>query len=267
MHAVAASSFQWDVFWHYVWPPSAFENPLIRNGFWVTIYMAVLAQVLGVVLGLASALLQMSRLRALRALAGAYVMYFRGTPVLVQLALLYFGAAAVGIYQFPAIHVLGLTVPGIVQAGILGLGVNEGAYMAEVFRAGIVSIDKGQMEAAKSIGMRFGQAMRWIVLPQAAKVIVPPLGNEFNNMIKSTTLVVTIGGVELFSAFEQVNSRLFSPFELFLAVSFYYLLLTLLWSLIQAQIESRLGERKAVVDEPARRGAVNRLVFGGGRAR
>lgn len=261
---VAATGFRWDIFWHYVWPPTAFHDPLIRTGFWVTVYMAVAAQLVGVVLGVLTALTQMSSVRALRWLAASYVLYFRGTPVLVQLALLYFGLSAVGLYTFPDIHLLGVTVPGIAQAGIVGLGLNEGAYMAEIVRAGIISIDPGQMEAAKTIGMRFGQAMRFVVLPQAAKVIVPPLGNEFNNMLKSTTLVVTIGGVELFNAFQQINARLYAPFELFLAVSFYYLFLTVVWSLIQMAIERRLGERKGTPGEP---NFLRRLAFGGWRGR
>lgn len=259
MQVIATIHFQWHIFWHYLWPGTAFQDPLIRKGFVVTIYMAVLAQAVGVVLGVIAALMQMSRLRAIRWLAGLYVLYFRGTPVIVQLALLYFGMAAIGLYSFPDIHIAGVTISGIAQAGIVGLGVNEGAYMAEVVRAGIISIDAGQSEAAKSIGMTFGQTMRHVVLPQAAKVIVPPLGNEFNNMLKSTTLVVVIGGVELFNGFEQVNARLFAPFELFLAVSFYYLFLTIVWSAIQSRIEARLGERKGTYE----RGTLGRFVFGG----
>jgi polar amino acid transport system permease protein len=241
---LAATAFHWGIFWHYLWPGTALHDPLIRTGLWVTIYMAVLAQALGVALGVLTALMQMSRLRGLRWAAGVYVLYFRGTPVIVQLALLYFGLSAIGLYTFPDIHVFGFRVPGIAQAGILGLGLNEGAYMAEIVRAGIISIDPGQMEAAKSI--------------------VPPLGNEFNNMLKSTTLVVTIGGVELFNAYEQANARLFAPFELFLAASFYYLFLTIVWSLIQMWIERRLGERKGIAGEP---NLLRRLAFGGWRGR
>jgi polar amino acid transport system permease protein len=107
--------------------------------------------------------------------------------------------------------------------------------------------------------MPFGMTMRMVVLPQAAKVIIPPLGNEFNNMIKSTTLVVNIGAVELFNAFEQVNAERFLPFELFLAASFYYLVLTIIWTLIQTWIESRLGERKGTDRQP---GALRRLLAG-----
>lgn len=260
---VASYSFDWHVFWHYLWPPSAFKDPLIEHGLIVTIYMAVLAQAVGVVLGILGALGQMSRLRAVRALVATYLLYFRGTPALVQLSLWYFGVAAIGLYGFPDIHIFGADIPGVVQAGIIGLGVNEGAYMTEIVRAGIISIDTGQMDAAKALGMPFGRAMRFVILPQATKVIIPPLGNEFNNMLKSTSLVVIIGGVELFNAYEQVNAVLFRPFELFLAVSFYYLALTLIWAVIQNRIESRLGEAKAATGP----GTLRRMLAGDGLIR
>lgn len=256
---IGAVGFSWATFFHYAWPPTAFQNPLIANGLKVTIIMAVLAELLGVALGLLAALGQMSRFRPIRWLVGLYIVYFRGTPLLVQLSLIYFGGAAVGLYSFPDIHAGPLLVPGAIQAGIVGLGINEGAYMAEIIRAGILSIDVGQMEAAKALGLPFGLSMRTIILPQAAKVIIPPLGNQFNNMIKSTTLVVNIGAVELFNAFEQVNAVLFQPFELFLAASFYYLFLTIVWAIIQSWIESRLGERKAVERDP---GLFRRMVSG-----
>ncbi|RVA16700.1 amino acid ABC transporter permease, partial [Mesorhizobium sp. M7D.F.Ca.US.004.03.1.1] len=188
----------------------------------------------------------------------AYLLYFRGTPALVQLMLLYFGLAEIGLYRFPDLSILGITVSGVFQAGVLGLGLNEGAYMTEIVRSGIISIDQGQSDAAKAIGMTFRQSMRYIILPQAFKVIVPPLGNEFNNMMKSTTLVVVIGGVELFNAFEQVNAVQFKPFELFLAVSVYYLALTLLWGWVQAAIERRIGDAKATY----RAGFFERLLGG-----
>ena len=136
---------------------------------------------------------------------------------------------------------LGVFGTGAVQAGIVALGVNEGAYMAEIVRAGILSIDSGQMEAAKSLGMPFGLAMRRIILPQAARVIVPPLGNEFNNMLKTTSLLVVIGVQELYVTFSLKNARLFAPFELFLAAAVWYLLLTSIWAIIQAEVERRLG--------------------------
>lgn len=241
MFLVGAYSFNWQVFWQYLWPPTAFHNPLIVTGVLATVYLSVLAQLLGTALGIIGALMQMSRFRAVRWLVRAYVVYFRGVPVLVELSLLYFGFSALGIFQFSNVDVLGLTLPGVMIAGIVGLGVKEGAYMTEITRAGILSIERGQSDAAKMVGMSFGQSMRWVILPQAARVIIPPLGNEFNAMIKDTTLVTVIGGAELFNAYEQINGVIFRPFELFLAVSLYYVAFTAVWAVIQGRLEARFG--------------------------
>src|SRR5579884_4098327 len=132
------------------------------------------------------------------------------------------------------------TVTDAAVAATVALSINEGAYMREIIRAGIDAIDRGQMEAAKSIGMTYGQAMRRIILPQAARVIVPPLGNEFNNMMKTTSLAYTIGVYELFADAEQGYSRTFLA-DYFLAVAFWYLVLTTVWTFVQAPIERRLA--------------------------
>ncbi len=251
--------FDWAVFWKYLNPVTALQDPLIRNGLIAVVVMSIIAQLMGVILGLFAALGKMSKFALFRLLADAYIWYFRGTPLLVQMALLFFGLGVTHIYDFPDITFFGITVNGAFQAAILALGVNEGAYMAEIVRAGIEAIDPGQMEAAKSLGMSYGQAMRRIVLPQAAKVIVPPLGNEFNNMMKTTSLAEIISAGELFFAFNQLNARLFKPFELFIAASFYYLFLTTVWSVIQAWIEAQLGERKGVEKGP---GLFERMFWG-----
>jgi polar amino acid transport system permease protein len=184
-----------------------------------------------------------SKLWPLRWLSGAYVLLFRGTPLLVQIYFVYVGAnTLLGFTLIPNTLHLGLfSLDGAIVAGILALGVNEGAYMREIIRAGIDSIDVGQMEAAKSLGMRYGLAMRRIILPQAARVIVPPLGNEFNNMLKTTSLVFTIGVYEMFADAEIHYSNTFQPVEYFLAVAFWYLVLTGVWGLVQAAIERRLA--------------------------
>ncbi len=251
--------FDWTVFLKYIWPPSAFQDPLIRAGLIATVVVSIVAQVLGVVLGLFAALGKMSKFPIFRWISEAYIWYFRGTPLLVQMALLFFGLGVTHIYNFPDIIIGTLTITGAIQAGTLALGINEGAYMAEIVRAGIESIDTGQMEAAKSLGMTSGLAMQRIVLPQAAKVIIPPLGNEFNNMMKTTSLMEVISAGELFFAFNQINARIFKPFELFIAASLYYLLLTTVWSVIQARIESGLGERKGLERGP---GMMQRLFSG-----
>ena len=147
-----------------------------------------------------------------------------------------------GITIIPNTVSLGLfQMPGPAFAGILALGINEGAYMREIIRAGIDAIDRGQMEAAKSLGMPYRLGMRRIVLPQAARVIVPPLGNEFNNMLKTTSLLAFIGVTELFQDAEIHYSQTFKPVEYFTAVAFWYLVLTTIWSLIQARIERKLA--------------------------
>jgi polar amino acid transport system permease protein len=252
-------NFDWGLFWKYIWPPTALQDPLIRTGLIITIIVSVVAQALGVVLGLFVALGKMSKFAPFRLVANAYIWYFRGTPLLVQMSLLFFGLGVTHIFDFPDIIWGPLTIKGAIQAGTLALAINEAAYMAEIIRAGIEAIDPGQMEAAKSLGMTYGLAMRRIVLPQAAKVIIPPLGNEFNSMMKTTSLMAVISATELFYGFTQVNARLFKPFELFIAASFYYLAMTTVWSLIQVRIEARLGERKGVERGP---GTLQRLFTG-----
>ncbi len=242
--------FDWPVFWQYLNPFTALQNPLIRGGLISTILISIVAQALGVVLGLFAALGKTSKFVPFRIVAEAYVWYFRGTPLLVQMFLFYYGFGVTHIYDFPDIFIAGFKISGAIQAGLLALSINEGAYMAEIVRAGIEAIDPGQMEAAKSLGMNYATAMRRIVLPQAAKVIIPPLGNEFNNMMKTTSLLVTISAAELFFAYEQLNANLFQPFELFIAVSFYYLAMTTVWSFIQSWIEAQLGERKGAEKTP-----------------
>jgi len=252
--------FDWELFWRYIWPPSAFQDPLLRAGLVVTIVVSIVAQALGVGFGLLAALGKMSKFAGFRWLADGYIWYFRGTPLLVQMSLLFFGLGVTHIYDFPDIRLGILTISGAIQAGTLALAINEGAYMAEIIRAGIESIDPGQMEAAKSLGMNYSLAMRRIILPQAARVIIPPLGNEFNNMMKTTSLLQVISASELFFAFNQANARLFKPFELFIAASLYYLALTTIWSFIQSRIEARVGERKGATQRP---GLWQRFLSGG----
>ena len=231
--------FDWTTFFNSIFHP----DRLILFGLWLTVSISVVSQVIGVVLGVFGALGKMSKVLPIRLLANFYIWVFRGTPLLVQMTILYFGLSVTRIYTWPPITLMGITVGPEIQAGVFALGVNEGAYMTEIVRAGILSIDPGQLEAAKSLGMTFGQAMRRIVLPQAARVIVPPLGNEFNNMLKTTSLLVILGNVpELYVTFSRKNGTIFEPFELFLAAAVWYLLLTTIWSIIQAYIERRLAK-------------------------
>ncbi len=233
------AAFEWHILWQRIFHP---DHTFVL-ALWRTIYIAVTAQVAGVVLGLVAALMRMSRLLALRLLSGLYVLVFRGTPVVVQIFFVYFGANLLfGVTLIPNTVNLGVfQLDGNAFAGIVALGINEGAYMREIIRAGIDSIDRGQMEAARSLGMPYRLAMRRIILPQAARVIVPPLGNEFNNMMKTTSLVFFIGVTELFGDAEIRYSTTLKPVEYFTAVAFWYLVLTSVWSVIQAQIERKLA--------------------------
>ena len=228
--------------WHIVWDRLFHPDSVFARALWTTVYIAVAAQFLGVVLGLIAALMRTSRIWPARLASGAYVLVFRGTPLLVQIFFVYFGVNLLfGVALIPTTLNLGIfRMDGAVFAGILALGLNEGAYMREIIRAGIDAIDKGQMQAARSLGMTYGLAMRRIVLPQAARVIVPPLGNEFNAMLKNTSLVFTIGVYEMFADAEIHYSTTFKPVEFFGAVAIWYLVLTGIWSLIQAQIERKL---------------------------
>jgi polar amino acid transport system permease protein len=221
--------------WHVIWLRIFHPNNVFARALWTTVYISVISQALGVALGLVAALMRMSRLAPLRWLSGIYVWIFRGTPLLVQIFFIYttFNTPS---FRFGSVW----SVPAEATTGILALSINEGAYMREIIRAGIDSIDRGQMEAAKSLGMRYRRAMRRIILPQAARVIVPPLGNEFNNMMKNTSLVFTIGVYELFADANASYSASLKS-EYFFVVAFWYLVLTTAWTFVQAWIERRLA--------------------------
>jgi polar amino acid transport system permease protein len=241
--AVATPQFDLDFFLNFVFHPS----PALIGGLAITIYVAVIAQLVGTVLGTLSALAGMSHNRLLRSISAVYVWFFRGTPLLVQLFLVYFGTPYLfGVDLFPREVGLGpIDLRGAVLAGIVAFSVNEGAYMSEIVRAGILSVDNGQTEAAKSLGMTYRLTMSRIVLPQALRVIVPPLGNEFNNMLKTTSLLSVIAVEEIFRVADAANSATFKAFEAYFGVALYYLALTTIWSFIQGRIERRLGVSSA----------------------
>jgi polar amino acid transport system permease protein len=232
--------------WAYVWG-YLFASDVLQ-GILITLIMAVLAQFIGFLIGLALYFMRRSRLGLLRWLANRYIWFFRGTPLLVQILFL--------TELFPYLHVsnpldrtrlffyLGFTIQVPLASfipALLALALNEGAYMAEIVRAGIDAIDTGQIEAAKSLGMTYGLAMRRVVLPQAMRVIVPPLGNEFNSMLKSTSLASTVGVTELLAAAHDNHTAFGAPLEFLTIASIWYIVLTTLWGYIQARIERRLN--------------------------
>jgi len=249
--------FDWSFFQHLLFhPPGSFVQGAIR-----TVYLAIIAQALGVVLGLLLALWRRSRHAVPRAFASGYIWLIRGTPLLVQAVIIYDGSSAMGLYSFRTLSLGPVSVPGVVQAGIVTLALNEGAYMAEIMRAAIDSVDKGQTEAAESLGLRRRQAMRHVVLPQAMRVVIPPLGNEFNNMLKVTSLLSVIGLQELFLAAQDYNSTTFRTFEIFLVVAIYYIAMTTIWSFVQSAIERRLRAKGGEVLTTV---TLRQRLFGGG---
>lgn len=219
----------------------------IIQGAILTVVIAAISQLLGTLIGLALYFLRRAPFRVVRWLAEVYIWFFRGTPLLVQILVFYNFLPAVRLSQplrqidpFTPLGFQNVFMDAFLSA-IFVLALNEGAYMAEIVRAGIDSIDIGQLEAAKSLGMTYGMAMRRIVLPQAMRVIIPPLGNEFNNMLKNTSLAYTITLPELLGAATDIGASKFALLELYVAVLPWYLLLTSAWGYVQAQIERKLN--------------------------
>ncbi len=213
-------NFDWHVVGQYL------VSSYLLGGVWTTIWLTLIAMAAGLAFGLLSALGRISRNPVIRFVSSAYVWLFRGTPLLVQLILWYTGLPEIGI------RLSGLS------AAVIGLGLNEGAYMCEIIRAGLLSVDVGQMEAASALGMTYRLAMRRIVVPQAIRVIIPPTGNEFIAMLKNTSLVSTIAVSELLLRTENVISVNFRTLELLIVAAIYYLLLTSIFSLLQARLEA-----------------------------
>ncbi|HEY6797109.1 MAG TPA: amino acid ABC transporter permease [Kineosporiaceae bacterium] len=243
MAADPGLTFDWDFFTEAVFRPSeAFLQGLAR-----TVYISVLAQAFGTVGGLAVELFRRSRWRSLRGIGSTYVWLVRGTPLLVQLVIVYNGLAALNLYRFTDITIGPVVILGVVQAAVLTLAANEAAYMAEIIRAALDAIDVGQSEAGTALGMTPAMTMRRILLPQAARIVVPPLGNEFNLMMKSTSLLSVIGLQEMFLTAQAINSATFKTFEIFLTVAAYYLFLTTVWAVVQRWIERRFARPTAQV--------------------
>lgn len=222
-------------------------NPVILQGVILTILLSVISQLLGAILGLVLYFFRRSKFGALRGLGGAYIWFFRGTPLAVQVLFLYTLFGGFGLVRsfnqadiftplgFQDVY-LGSFIPAI-----LALSLNEGAYMAEIIRAGIDSIDVGQLEAAKSLGMTYGLAMRRIIFPQAMRVIIPPLGNEFNSMLKNSSLATFASLYELFGQAQHQGARGFAILEFLVIASCWYLVLTTIWGFVQANIERRFN--------------------------
>ncbi len=187
--------------------------PFLLKAAWVTIQLSVLTTILGLICGSLGAAARLSRLRVLRIIGAAYVSFIRGTPALIQLFILYFGGPQVGI-QLDAF-----------EAGVIGLGVNIGAYMTETIRGAIIAIDKGQAEAARTLGMSRYHSMRYVILPQAARLMIRPLGVNINALIKGTALVAAISVIELTYTAQRYIGSTYKPFEMFLISGVLYMII------------------------------------------
>ena len=202
--------------------------PLLLIGAGVTIQITVLSTAIGFVIGLVVGVARISHLRPLRLLAGVFVEFFRGTPLLVQIFLFYFALPVI----------TGQRIDPFIAA-ISACGINSGAYVAEIFRAGIQSVDEGQMEAGRSLGMTWLQTMRYIIVPQAFKRVIPPLGNEFIAMLKDSSLVSVIGFEELTRRGQLIIAKTYGSFEIWMSVAVIYLVMTLTISRFVAYLERR----------------------------
>lgn len=202
--------------------------PLLLVGAGVTIKITALSVALGVIIGLFIGIARISRIKILRVLSAVYVDFFRGTPLLVQIFLVYFALPVI----------TGQRVDPFVAA-IGSCGINSGAYVAEIFRAGIQSIDKGQMEAGRSLGMTWVQTMRYIIVPQAFKRVIPPLGNEFIALLKDSSLVSVIGFEELTRRGQLIIAKTYGSLEIWISVAVIYLAMTLTISRFVAYLERR----------------------------
>ena len=201
-------------------------NPYVLAGVWTTIWLTCASMAIGSVLGSLAALMKIARNPFLRYPATFYVWLWRGTPLLVQLVIIYTGLPQLGV-RF-----------GVVASALIAFGLNEGAYFAGFARAGIQSVDHGQLDAARALGMDYRRMMRIVVLPQAARMVLPPLGNQVNGMLKTSSLASVISMEELLRHAQQLAQSDFRVLEAYFAAAIYYILLTSLWGWVQVRIEA-----------------------------
>ena len=206
--------------------------PLLITGAGITIQITAISVGLGLIIGMFVGIARISNVKLLRWLAAIYIDFLRGTPLLVQIFLIYFALPVI----------LEQRVDPFIAA-ITACGINSGAYIAEIFRAGIQAIDEGQMEAGRSLGMTWVQTMRYIIVPQAFKNIVPPLGNEFIALLKDSSLVSVIGFEELTRRGQLIIARTYGCLEIWISVAIIYLVMTLTISRLVAYLEKRLDTK------------------------
>ena len=215
-------SFDFSLIWN--------SLPLLLAGAGVTMEITAIAVGLGFIFGLITSVCRLSGVKILQVIAVCYVNIIRGTPMLVQIFLIYFALPMV----------IGERINPFVAA-VAACSINSGAYVSEIFRAGIQSVDKGQMEAGRSLGLSWMQTMRYVILPQAFKHVIPPLGNEFISMTKETSLVSVIGFEELTRRGQLIIAKTYGSFEIWLTVAAIYLVMTLTIARLVSYLERRFA--------------------------
>lgn len=235
-------AFEWATVGEYLF------NPLVLKGLWVTLYLTAIAMIVGISLAIVIAIMRLSQNPVLRAVSSAWVWFFRGVPLLVQLLFWFFIGSilpniTIGIpfggpvfAEYPSNLVITVMV-----AAILGFGLNESAYMAEIVRAGILAVPQGQWEAAHALGMSPALVYHRIALPQALRIIVPPMSNQVITMLKMTSLAIVVGVPELLTMVQQIYTRNYLQIPLLMVATFWYLVVTTVLILIQSQLEKRLA--------------------------
>jgi polar amino acid transport system permease protein len=229
-------------------------DPRILQGMLVTIFVTVLCMFIATILATLLAIMKLSENPLQRWLATGFIEFFRGTPLLLQIVFwgylgIIFPQLVLGVPYTDIVWLSGDTsdlIPALL-AGVIALSLNEAAYSAEIVRAGILAVDSGQVEAAKSLGMSGGQTMRRIVLPQAMRVIIPPMGNEFIGMLKNTSLLQVIAVAELYTAASTISSANLAQIELLVVSGFWYLAMTTVLGFPQRALERKFGRGFATV--------------------
>ncbi|AOY74281.1 amino acid ABC transporter permease (plasmid) [Arthrobacter sp. ZXY-2] len=230
-------NFQWETVGQYLFDPS------ILQGLWVTIWVTFVCMVISVVLGLVLAFMGLAESRYVRGAAEAYIGFFRGTPLLVQLIFWYNITAlypdfSIGIPfgpQFAYIDLNSIITPII--AAVLGLALNEAAYMSEIFRGGLNGLPKGQIEAADTLGLSARTKISKVILPQLLPIVIPPTWNQMIGMLKATSLISVIGATELLYSGQAIYARTYQTIPLLIVVSLWYLVLTTILTIVQRRIE------------------------------
>lgn len=211
--------------------------PLLLLGAVMTLFLTAISVFNGIIIGTFAGMARIVRVRLINFVAALYVNFIRGTPLLVQIFMIHFGLPPV----LGSLFADGRPIPlNPFFSALTALSINSGAYVAEIIRAGIQSIDRGQMEAARSLGMSYWQAMRHVILPQAIKRVIPPLGNEFIAMLKDSSLVSVIGMEELVRKAQVIVTRTYRPTETWLGVGLVFLMMTLPFTKLVAWLERRL---------------------------